>query len=161
VNAMARVSITPAPGGGVRVKLPKELRELLVSVAQQMRDLLTDDTYADSPMLARLFPPAAMDDPMAALGFEQLMGQAIHDGKIEAIGILEATAGNDRLTEEETLAWLRSINDVRLMLGTHLQVDEDVDVETFMDDPATEHAAIVYVALTELVDLLVRAVDPT
>jgi len=143
------------------VELPGELRALLRSVARQMQDVLTDDEYADSPLLARLLPQAVMDDPLEALGFEQLMGKAIHDGKIEAAKVLEATAGNERLTEEETLAWLRSLNDVRLMLGTHLNVSEDVDIETFMRDPATEHAAIVYVALSELVDLLVRAADPT
>jgi hypothetical protein len=75
--------------------------------------------------------------------------------------VLERTAGNERLSEEETLAWLRSINDVRLMIGTHLNVSEEIDVETFLDDPTTEHAALVYVALSELVDMLVRAVDPS
>ncbi len=155
------IAIATAPGGGVMVELPGELRALLRSVARQMQDVLTDDEYADSPLLARLLPQAVMDDPLEALGFEQLMGKAIHDGKIEAAKVLEATAGNERLTEEETLAWLRSLNDVRLMLGTHLNVSEDVDIETFMRDPATEHAAIVYVALSELVDLLVRAADPT
>jgi hypothetical protein len=98
---------------------------------------------------------------MEALGFEQLMGKAIHDGKVEAARILEATAGARRLSDEETLAWLRCLNDVRLMLGTHLQVSEDVDIETFLADPATEHNAIVYIALTELVGLLVDAVDPS
>jgi hypothetical protein len=155
------ISIRSAPGGGVLVDLPSELRDLLRSVARQMQELLTEEEYADSPLLARLFPQANMDDPLEALGFEQLMGQAIRDGKLEAAATLEATAGNERLTEEETLAWLRSLNDVRLMLGTHLNVTEETDVETFLDDPATEHAALVYVALTELVDLLVRAVDPS
>lgn len=158
---MARVAITAAPGGGVVVRLPTELRELLVNVARQMREVLTEDEYADSPALARLLPTAIPDDPMESLGFEQLMGQAIRDGKVEAATILEATATNERLTEEETLAWLRCLNDVRLMLGTHLNVSEDVDMATFMADPATEHAAIVYIALTDLVDMLVRAVDPT
>jgi hypothetical protein len=154
------VSIVAAPGGGVAVDLPPELRTLLRSVARQMREMLSDDDYADSPLLARLFPPASMDDPMETLGFEQLMGKAIHDGKVEAARIMEATADARRLDEEAALAWLRCINDVRLMLGTHLNVSEDVDIETFIADPATEHNAIVYIALTELVGLLVGAVDP-
>ena len=155
-----RVSIASAPGGGVVVDLPPELRELLVSVARQMREVLTEDEYADSPALARLLPTAVPDDPMASLGFEQLMGQAIRDGKVESARILEATAMQERLDQEETLAWLRCINDVRLMIGTHLDVTEDEEqVEEFMSDPATEHAAIVYIALSELIELLVRAVD--
>ena len=159
---MAReIAFTPGPGGGVRVVLPSELRALLRSVGRQMRERLSDEDYADSPMLARLFPPASLDDPLEALGFEQLMGQAIHEGKVESATVLERTADAESLTAEETLAWLRCLNDVRLMLGTHLNVTEDADIETFLADPATEHNAIVYVALTELVDLLVRAVDPT
>jgi hypothetical protein len=157
---MARVAIASAPDGGVDVELPTELRELLVNVARQMREVLTDDEYADSPALARLLPTAVPDDPMESLGFEQLMGQAIRDGKVEAATILEATAFQDRLSDEETLAWLRCLNDVRLMLGTHLNVREDLDIETFMRDPATEHAAVVYIALSELVEMMVRAVDP-
>jgi hypothetical protein len=157
---MARVAIASAPDGGVDVELPTELRELLVNVARQMREVLTDDEYADSPALARLLPTAVPGDPMESLGFEQLMGQAIRDGKVEAATILEATAFQDRLSDEETLAWLRCLNDVRLMLGTHLNVREDLDIETFMRDPATEHAAVVYIALSELVEMMVRAVDP-
>ncbi|MEX0984968.1 MAG: DUF2017 family protein [Actinomycetota bacterium] len=156
----ARISITPGPRGGVTVDLPSELRSLLLSVARQMREMLSDESYADSPVLARLFPPASMDDPMEALGFEQLMGKAIHDGKVESATILEATARAEQLSAEEALSWLRCLNDVRLMLGTHLNVTEDDDIETFLADPRTEHNAIVYVALTELVDLIVRAVDP-
>jgi len=156
-----RVAVTSAPGGGVIVELPTELRELLVNVARQMREVLTDDEYADSPALARLLPTAVPDDPMESLGVEQQKGQANRDGKVEAATILEATASNQRLSEEETLAWLRCLNDVRLMLGTHLNVSEDVDIETFMNDPATEHAAVVYIALSELVEMIVRAVDPT
>ena len=158
---MARgLSITAAGGGGVDVRLPPELRALLVSVARQMHEVLTDDEYADSPALARLLPTAVPDDPLEALGFEQLMGTAIRDGKIEAAMVLEATASNERLTPEETLAWLRCLNDVRLMLGTHLAVSEDADMEAFLSDPATEHAAVVYLALSELLEMLVRAVDP-
>ena len=91
-----------------------------------MREVLTEDEYADSPALARLLPTAVTDDPMATLGFEQLMGQAIRDGKVESAdgprGDRRCTSGS---TRRQTLAWLRCINDVRLMLGTHLDVTED------------------------------------
>jgi hypothetical protein len=161
MSASREVRFSPAGGGGVAVSLPAEIRALLRSAARQMREILTEDAFADSPALARLLPQAVMDDPLEALGFEQLMGQAIRDGKLEAASILEATADAPALDAEEALAWLRCLNDVRLLLGTHLNVTEDVDVQTYLDDPQTEHDAIVYVAITELVDLLVRAVDPS
>ena len=89
------------------------------------------------------------------------MARKVRDGKIEAARILEATAGARHLDGEASLAWLRCLNDVRVMIGTDLNISEDADIEVFLADPATERNAIIYVALTELVDLLVRAVDPT
>jgi hypothetical protein len=155
------VAITAAGRGGVALALPPELRALLRSVARQMREMLTDDAFADSPLLARLFPQAVMDDPLEALGFEQLMGDAIRSGKVESATVLEATADAQVLNAEETLAWLRCLNDVRLMLGTHLQVTEDPEeFEALLAEPETEQMALIYVAITELVEMLVRAVDP-
>jgi hypothetical protein len=122
---------------------------------------VVDPDAADHPGLARLFPPASVDDPMEALGFEQLMGDAIRAGKRESAGILRATAGNTTLSQEETLAWMRCLNDIRLVLGTRLDVTEDTDIESMLDDPLTEQAALMYVALSELVEMLSRAADPS
>ena len=155
------VSITTGSRGGVHVDIPKDLRELLASLARQLVELIDDPDAADDPGLARLFPPASVDDPMEALGFEQLMGEALRAGKRESAGILRATSGNTSLTAEETLAWMRSLNDIRLLVGTRLDVTEDMDVESMLDDPMTEQAALVYVALSELVEMLSRAADPS
>lgn len=157
---MAATSITPGPRGGVRLELPAELRELVRSLARQLDELLHDPQAADDPGLARLFPPASIDDPMQALGFEQLMGQAIRDGKIEAAAIVRATATAETLTADEAQAWMRCLNDIRLLIGTRLAIDEDTDIESMLADDLLEQAAIVYLALTELVELLSRAADP-
>lgn len=157
---MARVRITSAPGGGVRLDLPDELRELIASLGRQLDELLRDPDAADDPGLARLFPPAAIDDPLQTLGFEQLMGQAVRDGKLESAAILQATAERRQLSVDEAHAWMRGLNDIRLLIGTRLQITEDGDVDTLLEDPLLEQAAVVYVALSELVELLVRAVDP-
>ena len=156
-----RVSITAASRGGVNVDIPEDLRELLASLAKQLTDLIDDPEAQDDPGIARLFPPASVDDPMETLGFEQLMGEAIRAGKRESAGVLRATVDKTSLTAEETLAWMRCLNDIRLLLGTRLDVKEDVDIESMIDDPLTEQAAIVYVALTELVEMLSRAADPS
>ena len=156
-----RISITSAPRGGVNVDIDKDLRELLASLAKQLIELIDDPGSADHPGMARLFPPASVDDPMEALGFEQLMGEALRAGKRESAGILRATADNARLTGEETLAWMRCLNDIRLVLGTRLDVTEDTDIESMIDDPLTEQAALLYLALSELVEMLSRAADPS
>ena len=155
------VAITSAGRGGVDVDLPSDLRELLASLAKQLVDLIDDPEAADDPGMARLFPPASVDDPMETLGFEQLMGEAIRAGKRESAAILRATADAQHLNADETLAWMRCLNDIRLLLGTRLDVQEDMDIEAMFDDPLTEQAAITYVALSELVEMLSRAADPS
>jgi hypothetical protein len=155
-----KVAITSAGKGGVAVDLPPDLRGLLASLAKQLVELIDDPDSADDPGMARLFPPASVDDPMEALGFEQLMGEAIREGKRESASILRATADAKLLNAEETLAWMRCLNDIRLLLGTRLDVKEDMEFESF-DDPLTEQAAITYIALSELVEMLSRAADPS
>jgi hypothetical protein len=155
-----RTRITSAGDGGVDIRLEPELRELIASLARQLRELIDDPEAQDSPGLARLFPPASVDDPMEALGFEQLMGEALRAGKRESAAVVIATANNDHLDPEQTLAWMRCLNDVRLVLGTRLEIEEDTDIEELFRDPMTEQAAIMYTALTELVGMLSLAADP-
>jgi hypothetical protein len=155
-----RTRITSAGDGGVDIRLEPELRELIASLARQLGELIDDPEAQDSPGLARLFPPASVDDPMEALGFEQLMGEALRAGKRESAAVVIATANHDHLDPEQTLAWMRCLNDVRLVLGTRLEIEEDTDIEELFRDPMTEQAAIMYTALTELVGMLSLAADP-
>jgi hypothetical protein len=155
-----RTKITTAYDGGVDIALDGDLRDLLASLARQLTELIDDPASADSPGLARLFPPASIDDPLEALGFEQLMGEALRAGKRESAMVLRATARATHLNPEETLAWMRCLNDIRLVLGTRLDVQEDTDFEELFRDPLTEQAAVMYTALTELVEMLSLAADP-
>jgi len=157
----ARAKITTSYGGGVDVVLPDDIRDLLSSLARQLAELIDDPEAARDPGLQRLFPAASMDDPMEALGFEQLMGDALRQGKREAAAVLRATANATHLNGEETLAWMRCINDIRLVVGTRLDIQEDTDIEALFSDELMEQAAVTYVALTELVEMLARAADPT
>lgn len=157
----ARAKITTSYGGGVDVVLPDDVRDLLSSLARQLAELIDDPEAVGDPGLQRLFPAASMDDPMEALGFEQLMGDALRAGKREAAAVLRATANATHLNGEETLAWMRCINDIRLVVGTRLDIQEDTDIEALFSDELMEQAAVTYVALTELVEMLARAADPT
>ena len=157
----ARTKITTSYGGGVDVVLPADVRDLLASLARQLAELIDDPEAVGDPGLQRLFPAASLDDPMEALGFEQLMGDALRAGKREAAAVLRATANATHLNAEETLAWMRCLNDIRLVVGTRLDIQEDTDIEALFADELMEQAAVTYVALTELVEMLARAADPT
>lgn len=157
----ARPKITTSYGGGVDVVLPADIRDLLASLARQLAELIDDPEAVGDPGLLRLFPAASKDDPMEALGFEQLMGDALRAGKRESAAVLRATANATHLDAEETLAWMRCINDIRLVVGTRLDIQEDTDIEALFADDLMEQAAVTYVALSELVEMLARAADPT
>ena len=49
---------------------------------------------------------------------------------------------------------MRCLNDIRLVVGTRLDIQEDTDIEAMFADELMEQAAVTYVALTELVGML-------
>jgi hypothetical protein len=63
--------------------------------------------------------------------------------------------GRINLDQERALVWLKSLNDVRLVLGTKLDIDENGRPGT---DAAFE-AYVIYDWLTGLQDSLVRALN--
>ena len=77
---------------------------------------------------------------------------------------MEATLADPELTEEQLSAWLGAVNDLRLVLGTRLDVSEEpLDIEA--DDPdAPAYAVYEYLGflLSEVVDALTEGLpEPT
>jgi hypothetical protein len=64
---------------------------------------------------------------------------------------MERTIDSDRLSEEELLAWLSAINDLRLVLGTRLDVPEDLsELDMRPGDPRNESLALyAYLSILE------------
>jgi hypothetical protein len=147
--------IEPAPDGGVTVVLPDVERELLQQLRAELVALL--ETEPGHPSLERLFPPA-YEDMRADREYRKLMGDELLDGRRRALDVLEATAGQEQLTAEEAEAWLTALNDLRLVLGTRLEVREDTFADGLdMRDPRAPELAV-YSYLTWLQDALVSAV---
>jgi len=105
------------------VRLPAEEREMLRAVPAQLRELL--DGELDAPDLRRLFPPAYEDDADRQAEYRSLTIDDLTERRREAIHVLEETVDAGHLTEEQLTAWLGVVNDVRLILGTRLDVTED------------------------------------
>jgi MoxR-like ATPase len=116
-------------GGQLRLQLPEEERLLLRGVAASTRERLRDD----DPALRRLFPPAS-DDAELEREYRELTRGQLTAGREQALELLEATVDNAGLSPEEADAWLRALNDVRLVLGTELDVTEDLDWEAVGPD---------------------------
>ena len=106
-----------------RVDLPETERELLRGLTPQLRELLT----TDDPSLVRLFPTAYPDDPERDAGYQALVRDELLERRFAALDVLEETIDGGELSGDELSAWMRSLNDLRLVLGTRLDVTEDDD----------------------------------
>lgn len=121
------------------VRLSRGVRGLLVELCQQSRALLDAEDPSSDPAVSRLFPPAYPDDPLQNLEFETNLGAAPRSGKLEALDVVERTANASTLTEDELLAWIGVVNDLRLVLGTRIEITEEATDEDFpADDPRHE-----------------------
>jgi uncharacterized protein DUF2017 len=139
--------------GGVRVRFHEGevllLRELLGELEAKLDD-------PDDPDLRRLFP-RAHDDPESEEQYRSLVGDQLLDGRWKAAATMRETLRNDTLTADEADAWLRALNDLRLVLGTRLDVTEDLDYENLdLNEPRGRDLAV-YGYLTWLQELLVEA----
>src|SRR5512134_2998464 len=101
----------------------------------QLRVLLTSENPSSDPAVARLFPPALPDDDVLGnLEYEQQHGDELLLGRLEAIDTLERTATATEVSEDELLAWLGSLNSIRLVVGTRLGVTEESTDRDFAGD---------------------------
>lgn len=137
--------------------MPEEVREAVASVARQLKELYASEEVADDPAVARLFPTAYPDDPLANIEFDGSVGEGLREGRVEAIAVVERTAGASTLTEEQAQAWLTTLNDARLVLGTRLGVTEESDERDFAGEGSTAASYETYLLLSAIVDALVRA----
>jgi hypothetical protein len=146
--------------GGFDVKMPAEERELLRSLGPQMRVILTRPDPAEDadPAVERLFPVAYPTDEDRQTEYRLLIQDELMESHLGALAALEETADAEHLDEDQLMAWMRAVNDVRLVLGTRLEIaDDGADRPRDRRDPRTP-AFAVYDYLTylqgEIVDAL-------
>jgi hypothetical protein len=143
-------------GGGVELRLSRDERSLLAGLVAELRALL--DGGPGDPSLRRLFPPA-YDDEDDERAYRDLMGGELLDGRRAALELIADTVDRDRLTAEEADTWLRALNDLRLVLGTRLDVQEDTfATEPDLSDPRG-HALAVYAYLSWIQEQLISALS--
>ncbi len=143
--------------------------KVLRQVATEVVALLTDGFDRDDPVVERLFPDVYPDDPEATTDFRQFTDGELKTTKIDQAGamlaVLPSSGGTEVVLDDEAAeAWLRALNDVRLALGTRLDVQDDTDLEGELDeavlrDPASARVGqlSLYAYLGYLQESLVEA----
>jgi hypothetical protein len=139
--------------GTFAIDLGENERRLIETLVEQLRELLT----TDSPVLERLFPPPYGDDRDRNEGYAALAHPELIDQRLAALATVEASVDATSLDEDQLMAWMRSINDLRLVLGTVLEIAEDGEVPQVDDDNAATFQA--YEFLGYLLELVVGALS--
>jgi Domain of unknown function (DUF2017) len=132
-------------------------------------------TAPDDPVLARLFPTAYADDDEAAAEFRRFTEGSLRNGKaagaaavidtLEEAGLpadLAADPGvviDVELDQDAAMVWVRTFTDLRLALGTRLEVEQDDDAywDSLPDDDQRAQAHHIYQWVGYLQESLVDA----
>ena len=146
---MFRSPIRRQRGGDYRFTISDDERQLVLDLVRQLRELLT----TDSPALRRLFPPPYGDDDERNAGYAVLAGSELVERRLAALDVIETTIDAETLTEDQLQTWMRSVNDLRLVLGTLLDVSDDEEPASGAD----ETMIAVYEYLGQLLELTVQA----
>jgi len=181
IEPFRRVSAT-----GIEVTLDDHEREFLRDLVSQLVELVESsepgagesaDPHADElaamvgigtathlpldPTLARLFPDAYHDDAIAAGDFRRYTELRLRDRKARNAASTSASLERSSpvvLDEAEIGAWLGTLNDLRLVLGTLLDVAEEDDVEERLAEPEGDSYRV-YLWLTHLQGSFIEALD--
>ena len=150
-----------ALGGKLTLKLDAAEVALLSQLFEQMAELLDEPDnesvldplaqllnmggstrISDDPALARLFPDGYSNDEHASSDFRRFTEQDLRGQKVAALatvlGTLSDWSGKASVTQNQAQDWLKALNDLRLVLGTRLEItdsddrysDSDAEIDT-------------------------------
>ena len=171
---------------GVEAKVDPVEAQVLAQCAEELLELLgSDDEVPDDPIaamvgiatgevtpptdpaLARLLPDAYRDEPGAATDFRRYTEADLRASKRAAASTaltqlqpLLDTGGKLSLDRDEADAWLAWLNDIRLVLGTRLDVTEETYEEDIAPDDPRGQVLAVYGWLGWLQESLISCLVP-
>lgn len=145
-------------GGKITLKLDDAEQGVLSQLFEQMAELLNDSEIetssdplakmlnmsgstqiSDDPALARLFPDGYSDDEHASADFRRFTEQDLRAQKITALATvrtaLDDWPGKSTVSSQQAQDWLKALNDLRLVLGTRLEISDEVETDFDLDEP--------------------------
>ena len=150
-----------SPDGFV-VELDPDESALVLRLLDELRALLTDENPSDEArvLMVRLFPVAHPDDEDAEAEYQRWMRDELVQSKLAAFDLVQEMLTDESgvaVDEGRLIAFMQSVNSIRLVLGTMLGVTDDPDIaevdEGFEDSPEYH----LYAFLSWLLEHTVRA----
>jgi uncharacterized protein DUF2017 len=135
--------------GAIEVALAEPEADVLRHLRSELLTVLDADGARQPQVWERLFPRAYLDatEEEAEREWQRLVHSDLLEGKRRALDVVSGSLEGGttrrgrvsaRLDPEEAHAWLTALTDVRLVLGTSLEITEDVDLASV--DPADDRA---------------------
>jgi len=118
---------TRLPDGDLKLDLGRHERDILESLPAQLAEVLRD--APGEAALTRLSPPAYVEEPEHEAEYRRFMGDDLRQRQLAALAVMGESVGATRLTAEQAEGWLSALNSLRLVLGTQLDVGDDVGDE--------------------------------
>ena len=145
-------------GGKLTLKLDDAEQGVLSQLFDQMTELLDDPEnelgtdplaqllnmagstqISDNPALARLFPDGYSNDEHASADFRRFTEQDLRAQKQAALATVQGTLGDWNgkvtITDQQAQEWLKALNDLRLVLGTRLEISDEAETDFEADEP--------------------------
>ena len=146
--------------GRYLVRLRPNERVLVADLVGQLREQLLAST--DDPAVRRLFPPAYPNDAERDAGYQVLTRDELLEHRLSALDVVERTLDGNDLDHADMTAWMGTLNALRLVLGTRLDVDEDLPDLDRADPMAPAYAVYEYLGwlLSQVIDVLDADLPP-
>jgi hypothetical protein len=137
------------------LRLPDEERQVLLALSAQLREMLTED----DPALRRLFPTAYPADAEAEAEafYRQLTRDDLVDQRMARLDTFAQVLEVSEVTTEQLESAMGALNDLRLVLGTRLDVSEDDDPGAMDPDHPETPLYAVYSYLGWILEMVVDA----
>ena len=139
-----------ARGGDVVARLePAEagIGGLLLDQLEQLLEADAEDVGGD-PVIARRLPDGHRGDPELAADYRELTEASLRSGKADDLAMVRATlpegGGEVRLDADQAAAWLRTSNDLRLAMGTRLDITDDTEPPEEITGEEDQQLAVYY-----------------
>lgn len=152
--------IEPNGDGTFTINLSSGDRDTMVELLEQLGAIVEGDD--DNPRAKRLFPVAYHDNAENESEWQSYMHDELVQSRMAAIGLsIGLLRSSIPVAEADLIAFMTSLNSLRLVLGTLLDVSDDSDPEDVPEDHPAYGPGQLYGYLGWLLGWTVEALETT